>query len=178
MTQVRPHKYYTIPRENLEMFFAEVHEFLNFVVLEFQRILFVENLGVTILAFVSSLVGYFLVKFMPIWGLLLLADVSLFTLPLAYLQNQELIDHHVKRASAAANDQIQNARGLAEKHTNEYSTKARASIGDLTGKLSGVYQNRQKITKNDLPNAPKSDPIAKPTTTEVVTPNAQPQLAS
>jgi len=160
MTQVRPHKYYTIPRENLEMIFAEVHEFLNFVVLEFQRILFVENLTVTVLAFVTSLMGYFLVKFMPIWSLTLLADVLLFTVPLVYLQNQELIDHHVRRASAVANDHIQNARGLAEKHTAEYSSKAKAYANDISGKVSGTYANRQKINKSDMPDAPKNEPVA------------------
>jgi len=152
MTQVRPQRYYTIPRENLEMVFAEIHEFLNFVVLEFQRIIFVENLGVTIASFVFSLIGYFLVKFMPFWSLLLLADVLVFTLPLAYLQNQELIDHHLRRASAVANDHIQNARGLAEKHTADYSAKAVAYATDLTGKVSGAYQSRQKIKKPDSPN--------------------------
>jgi len=167
MTQVRPQKYYTIPRENLEMIFAEIHEFLNFVVLEFQRIIFVENLTVTVASFVFSLIGYFLVKFMPIWGLILLSDVLLFTLPLVYLQNQELIDHHIRQASAAANDHIQNARGLAEKHTADVSAKAKAYATDLTGKVSGAYQNRQKINK---PESPKIDPNA--------TPNNEPQLAS
>ncbi|KAF3917364.1 hypothetical protein ABW21_db0202740 [Orbilia brochopaga] len=151
MTQVRPQRYYTIPRENLEMVFAEIHEFLNFIVLEFQRVIFVENLTVTITSFVFSLVGYFLVKFMPIWSLLILADVLLFTTPLVYLQNQELIDHHVRRASAAATDQIQNARGLAEKHTADYSAKAKAYATDLTDKFVGAYQGRQKITKPDGP---------------------------
>ncbi|KAK6343218.1 hypothetical protein TWF730_010818 [Orbilia blumenaviensis] len=149
MTQVRPAKYYTIPRENLEMVFAEIHEFLNFIVLEFQRVIFVENLTVTIASFVFSLIGYFLVKFMPIWSLLILADVLLFTAPLVYLQNQELIDSHIRQASAAANDQLQNARGLAEKHTADYSAKAKAYANDITGKLVSVYQDRQKITKDD-----------------------------
>ncbi|KAK6346961.1 hypothetical protein TWF696_007056 [Orbilia brochopaga] len=162
MTQVRPQRYYTIPRENLEMVFAEIHEFLNFIVLEFQRVIFVENLTVTITSFVFSLIGYFLVKFMPIWSLLILADVLLFTTPLVYLQNQELIDHHVRRASAVANDQIQNARGLAEKHTADYSAKAKAYATDLTDKFVGAYQGRQKITKPDTP--PADAPVAAETT--------------
>lgn len=154
MTQVRPQRYYTIPRENLEMVFAEIHEFLNFIVLEFQRVIFVENLTVTVASFILSVVGYNLVKFMPIWSLLVLSDVLLFTLPLVYLQNQSLIDHHIKQASAAANDKIQNARGLAEKHTADYSAKAKAYANDLTGKVVSVYQDRQKITKPDDTTSP------------------------
>lgn len=164
MTQVRPQRYYTIPRENLEMVFAEIHEFLNFIVLEFQRVIFVENLTVTITSFVFSLIGYFLVKFMPIWSLMILADVLLFTTPLVYLQNQELIDHHIRRASAVATDQIQTARGLAEKHTADYSAKAKAYANDLTGKFVGAYQGRQKIEKadgsqTDVPTATEGDGV-------------------
>ncbi|KAF3918737.1 Reticulon-2 [Arthrobotrys entomopaga] len=157
MTQVRPQRYYTIPRENLEMVFAEIHEFLNFIVLEFQRVIFVENLTVTMTSFVLSLIGYFLVKFMPIWSLLILADVLLFTVPLVYLQNQELIDHHINQASVAATDQIQNARNLAEKHTADYSAKAKTYANDLTGKLVSVYQDRQKITKPSGASVPPQD---------------------
>jgi len=76
MTQVRPQRYYKIPRENLEMFFAEVHEFLNFIVLEFQRILYVERLSHTIAAFIISFITHYLIKYLPIWGLLLLGERS------------------------------------------------------------------------------------------------------
>jgi len=151
MTQIRPQRYYTIPRDNLEMFFAEVHEFLNFVVLEFQRIIYVENLTVTVASFVVSLISYNLVKFMPLWSLLLLGNVLVFTIPLVYLQNQEFFDHHIRQASAAANDHIQNARGLAEKHTADYSAKAKAYATGLTGKVSSAYQNRQKIPSGGAP---------------------------
>lgn len=144
MTQLRPRQYYTIPRENLEIIFAEAHDFLNFVVLEFQRVLFVEHLGYTIASFVLSFVGYFLIKYLPLWSLVLLADIALFTLPLIYLQNQELIDAQIARVSAIMNQHVQNAKGLAGKHTADYMNKARAYSNDLSGKVS-AYQNRQKI---------------------------------
>ena len=45
---MRPRRYYIIPRESLESIFEEIHDFLNFVVVEFQRILFVENIVTTV----------------------------------------------------------------------------------------------------------------------------------
>jgi len=161
MTQLRPKKYYTIPREHLEVLFAEAHDFLNFIVLEFQRVLFVENLGYTSAAFGLSLISYFMIKLLPLWSLILIADVCLFTLPLVYLQNQELIDAHLKRATDAVNQQVQQAKGLAAKHTGEYTNKAKAYANDLTGKVSS-YQNRQKIP----PTSPKANDTATTTATE------------
>jgi len=51
-TQVRPRKYYTIPRGNLEAAVEDMEQFVNFFVIEFQRIVFAENIYATI--FVSS----------------------------------------------------------------------------------------------------------------------------
>jgi predicted transcriptional regulator len=42
-TQLRPRTYYTIPRETLELMIGDVHELINFFVIEAQRVLFAEN---------------------------------------------------------------------------------------------------------------------------------------
>jgi hypothetical protein len=42
-TQLRPRKYYIIPRETLDAMIGDVHELVNFFVIEAQRILFAEN---------------------------------------------------------------------------------------------------------------------------------------
>lgn len=42
-TQLRPRKYYTVPRETLDSLIGDVHELINFFVIESQRILFAEN---------------------------------------------------------------------------------------------------------------------------------------
>jgi hypothetical protein len=47
-TKMRPRKYYTIPRETLESITGDVEELINFFVIEFQRILFAENVWATI----------------------------------------------------------------------------------------------------------------------------------
>lgn len=42
-SQLRPRRYYTIPRETLDIVLGDVHELVNFVVIESQRVLFAEN---------------------------------------------------------------------------------------------------------------------------------------
>ena len=49
---VRPKKYYTIPRETLEASLEDVEQLINFFVIEFQRILFAENVMVCASEFV------------------------------------------------------------------------------------------------------------------------------
>lgn len=40
---VRPRRYMVVPREKVDYLYNETHEFLNFFVLEFQRLLYTEN---------------------------------------------------------------------------------------------------------------------------------------
>jgi hypothetical protein len=47
-TQLRPHKYYTLPRETLDAIIGDVHELANFFIIESQRILFAENVYASI----------------------------------------------------------------------------------------------------------------------------------
>jgi hypothetical protein len=47
-TKMRPRKYYTIPRETLESITGDVEELINFFVIEFQLILFAENVWATL----------------------------------------------------------------------------------------------------------------------------------
>jgi len=42
-SQIRPRKYYTVPKETLDSLIGDVHELINFFVIESQRIVFAEN---------------------------------------------------------------------------------------------------------------------------------------
>lgn len=48
-SKIRPRKYYTIPRETLESVLGDVEQLINFFVIEFQRILFAENIYATLI---------------------------------------------------------------------------------------------------------------------------------
>ena len=48
-TKVRPRKYFVIPKDSLERFTGDAEQLINFFVIEFQRILFAENIWATIL---------------------------------------------------------------------------------------------------------------------------------
>ena len=51
----RPKKYYTIPRESLEASLEDVEQLINFFVIEFQRVLFAENVFHTLAVIYPSI---------------------------------------------------------------------------------------------------------------------------
>jgi len=44
---MRPKKYFVIPKESLERFLDDAEQLINFFVIEFQRVIFAENVYVT-----------------------------------------------------------------------------------------------------------------------------------
>jgi hypothetical protein len=46
-SQVRPRKYFTVSRETTDALIGDVHELINFFVIEAQRIVFAENVAVS-----------------------------------------------------------------------------------------------------------------------------------
>ncbi|KIW07867.1 hypothetical protein, variant [Verruconis gallopava] len=171
-TKLRPKKYFVIPKESLERLLDDVEQLINFFVIEFQRVVFAENIWATFLAFISSFISYWLIKWLPLWGLALIFDVFLFIGPLIYIKNQAIIDQHLSHAKEVASAQASQVREIAAQHTgrateslkgytSEYTKKAQEMIGQARGKASGVQAS-------DLPNAPKDEPVAKASEPEPV----------
>jgi hypothetical protein len=173
-TRMRPRKYFTIPKESLERFLDDVEQLLNFFVIEFQRVLFAENIWATLLAFISAFVSYFLIKFVPFWGLSLITTLAVYLGPLIYIQNKEVIDAHLKNAGEMVSQQATQIKDMAAQHTKGATDTISSYAGEYTKKAQDmVGQSRQKIpevvgtngstsaTKTpDFPSVPKESPIA------------------
>ena len=181
----RPRQYYTIPREFLEASLEDVEQLINFFVIEFQRVLFAENVTVTIACFLASVVSYWLIKILPFWGLSLIGVCCIYLGPLIYMTNQELIDHHLRNASETVNSQTNQIKELAGQHTarasetvkayaGDYTAKAQEYIGNARGRSTSPEVSSQKPSTNapvksepgdapkyspsDFPHAPKQEP--------------------
>ncbi|KAI1074992.1 Reticulon-domain-containing protein [Whalleya microplaca] len=141
-TQLRPRKYYTVPRETLDALIGDVHELVNFFVIEAQRILFAENVSASAVAAVGAFLSYFLVKIVPYWGLALIATTAVFFAPLVYSTNQELIDHYLKQVSDIINSQTEQLRQVASKHTSQATELTKQYMGDYTAKAQQMLRGR------------------------------------
>ncbi|KAL8795612.1 MAG: hypothetical protein Q9195_001850 [Heterodermia aff. obscurata] len=158
---IRPKKYYTIPRETLEASLEDVEQLINFFVIEFQRILFAENVTATGAAFFAALISYWLIKFTPLWGLTLIATSTLYLTPLIYKSNKDFIDAHLENASNVVNSQATQVKDLTAHHVGRYSETAKQYAGDYTAKAQNYMGGaRGRSTSPEIPkNAPiKSEP--------------------
>lgn len=112
----------------------------------------------------AAIIGYFLVKVTPKWGLLLISTSVIYLAPLIYITNKELIDTHLNNAAQIANKQTEQLREVAAKNTNkameatsqatsQYVSLAQEYIGGA--KKSAVDKGYvSKDTAEKLPGAP------------------------
>jgi len=166
----RPKKYYTIPREALESSLEDVEQFINFFVIEFQRVIFAENVTHTTAAFAAAVMSYWLIKIVPLWGLSLIGVSCIYLGPLIYMTNKELIDAHLNNASNIVNQQAGQVRDLAGHHTarahetvkayaGDYSAKAQEYMGSARGRSGSPEVASSKPMSNDpVKSEPGSEP--------------------
>ena len=164
-SSIRPRKYFTIDRDFLENSLEDVEQLMNFFVIEFQRILFAENLMHTATvssylhsllclclhictvslrlfkAFIATLLAYWLIKFTPLWGITLMADCTVFLAPLIYITNREVIDEQLGNAGQLINDQTTQLRDLANHHTAQATETIKGYAGDYTTKAQEMISN-------------------------------------
>ncbi|KAI8935369.1 hypothetical protein NX059_007952 [Plenodomus lindquistii] len=164
-SQFRPRQYFTIPKASLERMTDDVEQLINFFVIESQRVVFAENVYVTIAAFFASLISYFLIKFVPLWGLTLIGTVITFLGPLVYLQNKEVIDAQIEKGYNVANQQAKQVKDLAAQHTGNavktvqgYTQQATAKAQETVNQYRGTSPTpKAGVKKEDFPAAPKHD---------------------
>jgi len=186
-SQFRPKKYYTLSKDTLNSLVGDVHELINFFIIEVQRILFAENIIVSAAALIASFFGFLLIGLVPFWGLSLIATSVIFLSPLIYKTNKELIDSQLEHFANVANQQSEQVRKIAsetatqasnstKQAVNQYSAKAQEIIGSAkrsvspatTTKQAKVEKTEPLITKkenvpsttfkqNDFPIAPKAE---------------------
>jgi hypothetical protein len=165
MTQFRPRKYYTVPKQTLDAALGDLNELINFFVIESQRIVFAENIFASIICFLGAFFSYYLIKIVPVWGLALIGTSITFLAPLVYKTNQELIDHHVKNASNVVNQQTQQVKALASHHASRATEAATQYVGDYSAKAQEMIGRSPSPTavKTEAPGYSSQDFPAAPT---------------
>lgn len=145
---LRPRKYYTVTKDMIDPYFEEFHNLLNFGLVEFQRILFVESPKVTFGAVCCSLLAYEMVKVLPAWALAALSISMAYALPPLYVQYQEPIDAQLTRAQTMADENLGYAKELASKHA-----------GDVVDRATQYFQKSKESTRTGLGLSPAGENV-------------------
>ncbi|KAK5998444.1 Reticulon-like 1-like protein [Cladobotryum mycophilum] len=178
-SQFRPRKYFTISKEAVDGLMGDVHELINFFLIEGQRIFFAENVSTSAAACVTAFLTYYLIKIVPYWGLAILGTTLAFFVPLVYSSNQELIDQHLKNASEAINAQTAQVRTAAQKQADHLAAVGKQYAGDYTGKVQDILRGRtvSPSGKTKVPEFP-SPPTEEPKAAGLSVPTEEPVAAS
>lgn len=148
-TQVRPRQYYLIPRERLDAMIGDVHELVNFFVIEAQRILFAENVPASAAAALAAFLSYYLVRIVPYWGLALIFTTLTFFVPLVYTSNQELIDGTLRQTTNIISAQTSQLREVASKHTVQATHITKQYMDGYTSKAQQMLHRRSVSRETD-----------------------------
>jgi len=158
-SQFRPKKYFTVSKSTLDSLTGDFSELVNFFVIESQRILFAENLFASIAAFLGAFISYYLIKFVPFWGLTLISTSVLFLSPLIYKTNKEVIDHYIAQATEIVNQQSKQVRDLAAQQASRASETTKQYVGDYSHKAQELIGNARG--RSTSPTTVKSEPAVK-----------------
>ncbi|KAI9054766.1 hypothetical protein LZ554_001915 [Drepanopeziza brunnea f. sp. 'monogermtubi'] len=145
-SQIRPKKYYTVSKESLNSLIGDVHELINFFVIEAQQIVFAENVFASGAAFIAAFISYYLIKVVPFWGLSLIATSVLFLVPLIYNTNKELIDENLARASSVINQQTEQVKTLASQQAARATETTKTLVGDYSAKAQGIIGRNRSVS--------------------------------
>ncbi|KAJ6157929.1 hypothetical protein N7470_005521 [Penicillium chermesinum] len=174
--------------ETHEAVLEDVSQLSNFFLIEFQRILFAENVVHTVAAFFAAFTGYWLIRFVPLWGLALIAVTTAYIGPLVYISNREIIDEQIQNLQdliAAQTNQLKDlagehtshATGLVKQYVGDYSKQAQEYIGRRSASpevakapapapapapVKSEPAAEPLIKTEDFPEAPKAEPQAQP----------------
>jgi hypothetical protein len=107
------------------------------------------------------LISYFLIKFVPLWGLTLIATLVTYLGPLIYIQNKEVIDAQLEKGRQIASEQATQIKGLANQHaenaaktvqgyTQQYTAKAQETINQYRGRSTSPEARSRRRTSPPL----------------------------
>ncbi|KFY29977.1 hypothetical protein V493_02181 [Pseudogymnoascus sp. VKM F-4281 (FW-2241)] len=159
-SQIRPRKYYTLPKSTLDAMTGDLDELINFFVIESQRLLFAENVLASGAALFSAFISYHLVKIVPLWGLALIGTSVLFLGPLVYTTNRELIDGQIEQLSQIVNAQTTQVRQMASQHASNAAATTKMYVGDYSAKAQEIIGRARSSSPADRKVADKSSPTA------------------
>lgn len=147
ISKFRPATYFTINQNSLERFLNDAAKLINFLVVELQRVLYVENPNVTGAAFVGTFISYWFIKFLPVWALVLAADCIAFVAPIVYTKNKELIDAYVDRSAEMAQQHAAQLKVAAAKHAETASASFMKMASPYIAKLPAACGGGQKTAE-------------------------------
>jgi hypothetical protein len=106
-----------------------------------------------------------LIRFVPFWGLAVIAVTTTYLSPLIYISNREIIDEQIVNVQDIINSQTNQLRDLAGERTSQATGLMKQYVGEYSSKAQEIIGSRRSTS----PEATKlASPIKHETTAESV----------
>ncbi|KAK5228980.1 hypothetical protein LTR47_008138 [Exophiala xenobiotica] len=152
-TRLRPKEYKTVPEETLNATLKDIHDLIQFAVVQGQKILFGQDLDKTFGAFLGLTVLYWLIKVVSPFWLAVIGLTSIYIIPLVASPRGRAAAHD---ASVRAQDLASAASETGQRHVQngkakvaELSSAAQEVVSDGQGRIQNLAQSG-KDTVADL----------------------------
>jgi len=141
-TRLRPKEYKQIPESTLNATLKDIHDFIQYAVVQAQRIVFGQDLGKTFAAFLGFTVLYWLTKVVSPFWLIVMGLTSIFVAPFVSSQQGRAAAHDASvRAQELSNAAAEQGRVLAKNgqvKAAELSSKGKQTAADLSAQARGT----------------------------------------
>jgi hypothetical protein len=145
MSRLRPRQYRKIPEPVLNDTLKDVHDLLQFLVVEAQRVVYAEKLDRTVAAFVGFTSLYWLVKVLSPFALTLFTVTMIYATPLIMSpRGRQAMEEAKVQATQLGNTALETTQSLAADgrvKAAEMSSKAQETAAGLTQAASETASN-------------------------------------
>jgi hypothetical protein len=122
-------------------------------------------------AFTAAFTGYWLIRFVPFWGLAVIAVTTTYFTPLIYISNREIIDEQIHNLQEIihsqtnqlrdlAGERTSHATGLMKQYVGEYSSKAQEIIGSRRSTSPETTKVVSPVKQETVVQSAKTEPLA------------------
>jgi len=159
LARLRPEEYQKVPESTLNATLRDIHDLVQYAVVQVQRIIFGQDLNKTFAAFLSLTALYWLTKILAPFGLAVLGLTLLFIAPLITSPRGREVAHDAKvRADELATAAAEKGNSIArdgQAKATELSSKARETVASTKQNIADLAQNG-KQTAADLSTQAKA----------------------
>ncbi|KAI0441571.1 hypothetical protein F4803DRAFT_551938 [Xylaria telfairii] len=173
IARMRP-EYKEVPESTLNATLSDIHDLVQYLVLEAQKIMYGEDVGKTFGAFVSFTTLFWLIKILSPFNLEILGLSSIYIIPLLFSPGgREMAQNAKSRARELAHTTAESA-GVAVRDgkakATDLSNKTQQAAGDLTSRTqqtaSNISSNAQQAASDLVSNTQQGGGIAAAKTQE------------
>ncbi|KAG4262868.1 hypothetical protein FPRO03_10231 [Fusarium proliferatum] len=158
VSRMRPRQYKTVPESTLNATLNDIHDLIQYSVVQAQKVIFAEDLEKTFGAFVATGSLYFLIQFMTPFGIAILGLTTIYIIPLVTSPR----GRGIARDGMARAQEISNA---AVDQANSIAQDPKGTMANISSMAQDTAGNLRQRAVNMVPSSKQTENRADVTST-------------